>query len=130
VNHTFNPIGVDPRTSIVWFDDSSAGTAIGYSKIGLAQKRPAPAKPGDSSKNRNYRFSGSVLMPVLESLSNNTYSGIAPAPTVAYALLARLDMVMPERSTATERATLLKYVAGVCAHANAIAMTRDLTFLS
>ncbi len=107
VNHTFVPLGPD-RDGIFWFEDQSQASPIGYWRISYQLKRPAPGQAGSSSSNRTYRAVIGLHEPVLETVSNNTVSGIAPSPTISYAPRCFTEYVMPERSSLQNRKDLRK----------------------
>ena len=98
VNHTFVPIGRD-KAGVFWFEDQSAANAVGFWRISVEQKRPASPVAGTTSKDRAYRTVIGLHEPILETVSNSTVSGIAPAPTVAYIPRAFSEYVAPERSS-------------------------------
>lgn len=90
-NHTFtaNQGGLilpDGRFRWIWRDFSvNDGLEIGANRIDMDVRLPyrgarKSAKAGDSS----LTVSGMVVVPTLETLSNNTSSGINPQPTHAY----------------------------------------------
>lgn len=107
VNHTFNPNGPDDK-GVYWFVDTSQSNAIGYWRISVEVKRPPAAKAGESSANRSYRYIVGLHEPVLETLSNNTVSGILPAPTVAYIPRTFIEYIMSERTSLQNRKDLWK----------------------
>jgi len=130
VSHTFNPFGLDPKTGMFTFEDTSAASAIGNWRIKIALKRPPPPASGVSSKGRTYRASITLEEPVLETLSNSTVSGILPAPQVAYVPRAFVDMVLPERSSLTDRKSLRKMIYNLLNDANVLAVVENLYNLS
>ena len=116
VNHTFAPVGIDANLVAKWVDRSS-GIALGFPQVSFSLREP-------SKTSRNYRLTAKVILPVLEVTSPSTSTGIQPAPTLAYSLLANVDIVLPERSTAAQRADLAAYMKNYLANAvitNAIA---------
>lgn len=130
VNHTFTPIGPD-KNGIFWFVDSSQANAIGYWRVSVEIKQPQSAGAGaQSDSNRNYRVKVGLHEPVLETVSNNTISGIAPAPTISYVPRSFTEYVMPERSSLQNRKDLRKMTAGLNADANIVAVVENLNYLS
>lgn len=125
VNHTFVPLGPD-KDGVFWFEDQSATNAIGFWKISFQLKRPAAAQAGQSSDRRTYRAVIGMHEPILETVSNNTVSGIAPAPTVSYVLRSFAEFVLPERASAENRETLRKMVYNLLAETQAVALVEDL----
>lgn len=107
VNHTFVPLGPD-KDGVFWFEDQSQANAIGYWRISYQLKRPSAAAAGMSSKQRTFRAVIGLHEPTLETVSNDTVSGIAPAPTVSYVDRVFTEYVMPERSSLQNRKDLRK----------------------
>jgi hypothetical protein len=105
VNHTFAPAKTMADNAVL--EDRSAGLYIGFNKLVFNLQRP---KGAGTVSNRNLRLSIRVETPKLEVTSNNTVSGIAPAPTVSYRPVATLDMVFPDRCSLQDRKDLQKYV--------------------
>lgn len=107
VNHTFVPLGPD-REGVFWFEDQSQASPVGYWRISYQLKRPAPAGAGTSSTQRTYRAVIGLHEPILENVTNNTVSGIAPAPTISYIPRSFTEYVMPERTSLQNRKDLRK----------------------
>lgn len=128
VNHTFTPIGKDTK-NVFWFVDQSAANAIGCWKISVEILQPGLAQPGQSSARRVTRVKLGLHEPVLETVSNNTVSGIAPAPTVSYIPRSFHEYVMPERSASLDRKNLRKMSANLLADSNIINVVENLAFL-
>lgn len=119
VNHTFIPLGPDAN-NVWWFEDQSAVAPIGYNRISISLVRPIGAKQGEDSSKRIARVKIGLHTPKLETVSNNTVSGIAPAPTVSYIPRCNVEFILPERSTAQDRKDLRKFVQYVLADANVL----------
>lgn len=132
VSHTFVPIGRDARDpNIFWYEDQSAANAIGNWRLNISLKRPSPAfNAGDSSRGRNYTVVVGLYEPVLETVSNNTASGIIPAPTIAYSLKSRHEFVIPERSTLQDRKNIRKMAGNLVNDAQVIAVVESLQSIS
>lgn len=127
VNHTFIPIGYDPSDpSTYWWEDQSQSNAIGFWRISASLKRPPNIKQGMSSANRAFRVAIVLHEPVLETLSNNTVSGILPAPTVAYVPKAATEYVMSERTDVLQRKSLRKMNYNLQANTQIIDMVENL----
>jgi hypothetical protein len=109
VNHTFNPVNIDPAGIAKWAD-RSGGIALGYPVVTFSLRSP-------SKSSRNFKLTAKVVTPILEVTSPSTATGIQPAPTKAYDLLATIDMVLPERSTVAQRKDLLAYLKNFLANA-------------
>lgn len=102
VNHTFSAVKVDAQGIAKWAD-RSGGIALGFPVLTFLLRDPTKGS-------RNYKATAKVVIPVLEVTSAATSTGIQPAPTKAYDLTATMEMVLPERSTAAQRADLLAYM--------------------
>jgi len=107
VNHTFIPIGAD-KDGVLWWEDQSQANAIGFWKVSAQLKRPAPAAAGDNSSKRTLRAVIGLHEPILETVSNNTVSGIAPAPTLSYIPRVFTEYVLPERASLQNRKDIRK----------------------
>lgn len=130
VNHTFNPIGIDPKTGTFWFVDSSQANAVGYWRISVEFKTPPQVQQKTNSDGRVYRARIGLHEPALETVSNNTVSGIAPAPTVSYMPRVFTEYIMPERSSLQNRKDLRKMNYNLQNDANVIAVVENLNYLS
>lgn len=112
-NHTFAPVNIDANGVARWAD-RSGGIALGFPQISFSNRAPA----GKAA--RNYRQTVKVVVPILEQTSASTATGIQPAPTKAYDLIFTGEFVLPERSTAAQRADLLAYVKNFFANSAVI----------
>lgn len=128
VNHTFSPVGKDGKGAY-WFIDQSAANAIGYWKVSVEISQPGNPQPGESSAKRVMRFRVGLHEPVLETVSNSTVSGIAPAPTVAYIPRVFTEFVIPERAALLDRKNLRKMAANLLADNNIINVVENLNYL-
>lgn len=111
VAHTFAPA----KTQADWalLEDRSAGIYIGYNKLTFALQRPS----GDSrSASRNLKLSIKIETPKLENVTNNTISGIAPAPTISYRPVVEMLVTFPERCNLQDRKDLQAYIKNVLAN--------------
>lgn len=110
VNHTFSMKkigdGNDSNSILAVWEDRVTGTAVGFSKISQMLRFPGTTK----GASRSTKVTVKVNVPVMEVVTNSTTSGIAPAPTVAYQVLATLEVVLPERSSAASRADIYAYL--------------------
>lgn len=122
VAHTFTARKIENGTA-KW-QDISGGIAVGFPTITAALREPIKGQPIPA-----YKATIKIVVPVLETVSNSTYSGITPAPTKAYDVTAVLEMVMPERSVAQDRKNLRAYVANALAQADLKALIEDLNFV-
>jgi len=107
VNHTFVPLGPD-KDGVFWFEDQSQASPIGFWRISYQLKRPAQGNAGAASSGRTYRVVVGLHEPILENVTNNTVSGISPAPTISYVPRSFTEYVMPERSSLQNRKDLRK----------------------
>lgn len=108
VNHNFDPVNISG--DIAKWSDRAGGIALGYPTITQSLRNP-------SATSRNYRLQIKVVTPVLEVTSPSTSTGIQPAPTKAYDLLANIEFVLPERSTQQQRKDVLAFVKNMLANA-------------
>lgn len=111
VAHTFGPVGRDPNGVASWVDRSS-GIPLGYPALTLSV-RP-PVKGGST-----YKVQSKIVTPILEVTSPSTATGIQPAPTKAYDLIANLELTLPARSTLQERKNIFAYLKNWLAKAEA-----------
>lgn len=125
VAHTFKPTNVVDDVNS--FADVSSGIAAGFPTITLSLREPVQMKSNGSSTNdRMYKCVAVVDLPILEVTSASTGTGIQPAPTRAYTLKARMEFLLPERSTLQNRKDLLAYAKNLLAHSVPTAMIQDL----
>jgi len=125
VNHTFVPLGPD-KDGVFWFEDQSQASPIGFWRISYQLKRPPPGATGQSSSQRTYRAAIGLHEPILENVTNNTVSGIAPAPTIAYSPRCFVEYVMPERTALIDRKNLRKMTYNLQNEAQLIALVENL----
>lgn len=109
VAHTFNPVSIDSVGVAKWAD-RVGGIALGFPMVSFALRSP-------SKTSRNYKLTAKVWTPILEVTSPSTATGIQPAPTKAYDILATIEIVLPERSTVAERKNLIAYLKNFLANA-------------
>jgi hypothetical protein len=128
VNHTFIPVGRD-KNGLFWFEDQSQSNAIGFWKISIELVKPSAPAARQSSEGRTARARIALHEPILETVSNNTVSGIAPAPTVSYICRSFSEFVMPERASLQNRKDLRKMMANSLADAQVVAVVETLTYI-
>lgn len=128
VNHTFIPVGRD-KSSVFWFEDQSAANAIGFWKISVELAKPPVPQAQQNSSGRTVRVKVGLHEPILEALSNNTVSGIAPAPTVSYVPRAFAEFVMPERASLQNRKDLRKMMALALGEAQITSCIENLVYI-
>ncbi len=107
VNHTFIPMGYDPK-GVFWFEDQSQASAVGYWKISAQLVRPPLAVAGQSSDGRVYRVRVGLHEPVLANITNSTVTGVLPAPQLAYTCRYITEVPLPERSALLDRQNIAK----------------------
>lgn len=117
-NHTFSPVKID-TTGIAKWQDRADGIAVGFPTVTVSVRDP-------NKGSKAYKVQAKVVLPVLEVTSPSTSSGIQPAPTKAYDLLANVEIVLPERSSIDERKDLLAYVKNLLANAVLTSAVHDL----
>lgn len=114
VSHIFAWDGNDKDGVSNW-EDRALGTPIGYNKITVTLTPPKRGRRIGNQPvqaNGNYRARVQIHTPLLETVTNATVSGIAPAPTLSYKPLVDCVFVLPERSQLIDRKNLLKYLIG------------------
>jgi len=127
-NHTFVPVGRD-KNGIFWFEDQSATNTIGYWKLSVELTKPPVAVAKQSSEGRTVRVKLGLHEPILESVSNNTVSGIPPAPTVSYVPRSFTEFVLPERATLQNRKDLRKMMANFLAEAQVVSVVESMSYI-
>jgi len=128
VNHTFVPIGRD-KNSVFWFEDQSAANAIGFWKVSVELTKPPVPTAKQSSEGRSMRVRIGLHEPILETVSNNTMSGIAPAPTVSYIPRTFTEFVLPERASLQNRKDLRKMMALLLADTQVVSVVETLAYI-
>lgn len=100
VAHTFSPLGRDDK-GVYWFEQTTPVPAngLGAKRLGYKQDRVFDNQKRLTGESRVVM---SLSVPTLEVLGNSS-TGITPPPTLAYIEKARLEFVLPERSTTQER---------------------------
>lgn len=127
VSHTFVPVGVDSN-GVLWYEDQSAASPIGFWKISFQITRPKPAAPGESSKDRVIRVKVGLHEPILENVTNSTVSGVAPAPTISYVNRSNREFIFAERSSQQNRKDLRKMDWNLSNEAQFVNMVENLIF--
>lgn len=107
VAHTFAPRRVGDLKGqgvLAEWEDRSSTYYIGYNRVVMQMSLPQP------SGRDTIRVRIRVMTPKMETVSNSTVSGIAPAPTVAYTPMFDGTFVLPARSALQDRKDLRKFV--------------------
>lgn len=108
VSHNFDPVNI--VSDVAKWADRSGGISLGFPVVTNSLRQPTKGS-------RAYKMTIKVVVPVLEVTSPSTSTGIQPAPTKAYDLMANVDFVLPERSTLAQRSDLLAFVKNMLANA-------------
>lgn len=122
-SHTFAYVPYDGN--IAGFEDRSPGIPIGYNRITISLRRPRANVKSSTVASRNYRAVVKIETPKLETVSNSTVSGVAPAPTLSYRPMCTIEFVLPERSALTDRKDLLAYVKNALANTQVTNLIHD-----
>lgn len=108
VAHTFAPAKTSADFALL--EDRTAGIYIGYNKLTFSLVRPTG---NGQVANRNLKLSIKIETPKLETVSNSTVSGIAPAPTISYRPVVELIATFPERSQLQDRKDLQAFIKNI-----------------
>jgi hypothetical protein len=128
VNHTFVPIGRD-KNGVFHFEDQSQANAVGFWRITVELVRPPAAQARQNSEGRSQRVKIGLHEPILETVSNATVTGIAPAPTVSYVPRSFTEFVMPERSSLQNRKDLRKMTAALLGDTQIVSAVENLAYI-
>lgn len=121
VNHVYKPAQTLPNGVITWRDGTQAIYA-GQNRLSVAQRMA-------DARSKSTKVEWKLETPVLEVTSPSTSSGIQPAPTVAYTLLADLSIVLPDRATLQERKDLLAQMRDLIDEAIVTSQVQDLDLI-
>lgn len=116
VQHTFGPVNI--IDDVARWADRVNGISVGFPTLTHSLRSPTKGS-------RAYKLTTKVVLPVLEVTSPATGTGIQPAPTKAYDLIATVEIVMPERSTKQQRQDILAFSKGILSHAVVKAAVED-----
>lgn len=122
VAHTFTARRIDQ--SVAKWQDISSGIAVGFPTITASLREPVRG-----GKNSIYKANVKIVLPVLEVVNSSTYSGITPAPTKAYDVIANFEVLMPERSTLADRKNIHAYVVNALNQVDLKSMIVDLNMV-
>lgn len=122
VAHTFSARRID--AGIAKWQDTSSGIAVGFPTITATLREPLKG-----SKNPMYKAVLKIVLPVLEVVNSSTYSGITPAPTKAYDLVANLEIMMPERSALIDRKNIQAYIVNALNQVDLKSLVVDLNMV-
>jgi len=119
VSHTFSPVRID-AAGVATFADRSGGIPLGFPLVTMSVREPSK-----TSTSRIFKVTAKVWTPVLDITSPSTATGIQPAPSKAYDLVATLEFNLPERSTLQQRKDLFAYAKNLFANANLVSAVQD-----
>lgn len=122
VAHTFTARKI--QDGIAKWQDISGGIAVGFPTVTASLREPLKG-----SKMPMYQVTLNITVPKLETVNASTYNGITPAPTKAYDCVAKVTLLIPERSVTQDRKDLRAYLANALAQADLKAMIEDLNFV-
>lgn len=128
VNHTFIPMGYDPK-GVFWFEDQSQSSAIGYWRISAQMTRPQAAVAGQSSDGRTFKLRVALHEPVLANITNSTVTGVLPSPQLAYTMRYFVEVPLPERSSLIDRQNIAKMGPALMQNAQIKAMMENFQWL-
>lgn len=121
VNHTYYPVQIGSDQLIRWQDRTQA-IYIGQNRLTVSQRMA-------TKTSKATKLSWKLETPVLEVTSPSTSTGIQPAPTVAYTLLANVELVLPDRCTLQERKDLLSMLRDLVGEAIVTSQVQDLDLI-
>lgn len=101
VNRVFSPTKKEKDLFI--YHNRASGIVVGFDQVSL-QTRQA------DKTTKATKVTLKLVTPVLEQTSPSTSSGIQPAPTVAYNLIANVELVLPDRCSQQNRKDLLAMI--------------------
>lgn len=117
VAHTFNPIETNPP--LFRENGSSSVPAEGQNDITMVL-RPAQGGSGLNKATITLR------VPVLETVSGSTVGGYAPAPQLAYFMQAKVELLLPARSTGEQRKDVRVLLANLLANSQVVSLVENL----
>lgn len=119
VAHTFAPVGISGI--VASYADRSGGIPVGYPTVDVSLRAPS-----NQSREKMYLATLRVNYPILEVTSPSTGTGIQPAPTVSYKMIAELKCWLPERSTLQNRKDLRAFIKNLMNDAVTTALVETL----
>ncbi len=117
VAHTFNPV----ESGLPMYQENGNTTipAIGYPEIATSLRKAT----ADNGVNKAMI---TLKVPVLETVSGSTVGGYAPGPKVAYFLQFKGEVLLPARSTGSQRKDLRVMFANLLTNAQVVALVDSL----
>lgn len=116
VAKTFTPTTAAMNMA-VW-QDRSSGILTGMPTIMVSSR--LPVKQSDL-----FKVQVTIKLPVMEVLSNSTVSGVLPAPQVAYTCTARVDLLLPARSSLANRKDLQKMISNLLVNTQLVSLVEN-----
>jgi hypothetical protein len=104
VTHTYNPVQTGDLATFKRNGDTAV-PVVGFESVVLSLKE------ANGSSEAVNRAKVTLRIPVLETPTGGTPSGYVAPPRVAYFMMATLEFILPNRSTAGQRKDL-RYLAG------------------
>jgi hypothetical protein len=104
VNKTFTPM--DCTSALATWTDRTSGIAIGMPVATLSVRIDQNAS----------RIAGKVKLPILETISGSD-AGYTPSPKVAYTVEAKVEFVLPSRSTLQNRKDIQAFIKNLLLNA-------------
>lgn len=119
VARTYNPARKDSDVFVFGDRVTSGGVPIGMPMLKISLTPP-------TQNGKVYRLKLTLDVPTLDVTSPSTGSGIQPAPTVGYTCVAKMELLLPSRSTTAERANAIALAGNLLKHSAVVAMAKDL----
>lgn len=117
---TFSP--VDKKSDgVYWFRDLTEPNPLLARMISVSLKSPSR-----SQAEPKYRATVRVYDPTPNITAPTTGTGIQPAPSKAYDLVAQIDVWIPQRSVLAERKDIRAFARNVLNHAQVITLIENL----
>lgn len=101
VNRVFSPTKKDK--DLFTYHNRASGIVVGFDQVTIQTRQADKATKAT-------KVTLKLVTPILEQTSPSTSTGIQPAPTVAYNLLANVELVLPDRSSLQNRKDLLAMI--------------------
>jgi hypothetical protein len=105
VNKTFTP--KDCTSTLASWTDRTSGIPIGQPQLTLSM-----TEGKDTT-----RVTFKVVVPTLETTSTDGVAGYVAAPKVAYQVMGKVDLVLPNRASLQERKNIQAFVKNMLANA-------------
>lgn len=103
-----------PKENSVLLEDRASGQPLSFNQIRWSMIKPDYNRvSGQVNGNRLNRVKIDVAVPITETpVTTGTPSGYTAPPALAYVLRCKCELILPERSTTTQRTTLQAYLVG------------------